>query len=89
MSVSEKSGFVFCGCNKSTANIKQQKTAINQRQTPATLQPAGSKTDEDAHKEAKKYVNDEIPAYNKLFIGTILLISYFIITETKNSKENE
>ncbi len=70
MTANMQSNYVFCGCGKPS-------------QTAATLQTAGSKTDEDAHKEAKKYVNDEIPAYNKLFIGTILLVGLLIYSDGK------
>lgn len=37
-----------------------------------------TKTDIDTQKEAKKYVNEDVPGYNKLFIATLIGLGFLL-----------
>jgi hypothetical protein len=57
--------------------------------TTSAQMPAGNqqtKTDQDTQKEADHYTNSEVPRYNKLFIGTMMLVGFLIFNQLK---ENE
>ncbi len=78
----KQSGFVHanygCGCNEA----KAKKNPQPETQPQPDGQPKTT-TEKDVIREAEKYSNAEVPGYNKVFAGTLLLVTLMIVTGGK------
>lgn len=80
MCLQKNSGYVFngtgcgCGCGGGLADA-----------APGPDESPKNKTEKDVKKEAEKYTNPEVPIYNKVFGGTLILVTLMILTSGGNN----